>query len=294
MQKQLLNYKGLFGDDHGLLADSFLHHEPLQARSFRYNYEIEEHLHSDLFQLFLITSGGGLLLSSGEKIALESPGVLMIPSNELHGFVFQTEVRGEVFTLLEASMDKMLSTMPSVFSDFDQLQYFSLNTGADSFLELLDLKNRIIREAERADPLKNLSLALLFQLFLLTIYRSKRADKEEMVKSDDRILGHFKQFKKLIKQYGHEGKPVKFYAGEMKLTPVHLNRICQMVVQKTALQVVHERVLAEAKKYLKGTSSSIAEIAYFLGFKDPAHFSKFFKKKAGVPPGAFRKSNDSV
>jgi AraC family transcriptional activator of pobA len=289
MSKQLLNYRGLFGDDLALSEHSFIHHEPLQARSFRYDYEIKEHLHSDLFQLFLITSGGGLLLSSGVKIPLESPCVLIIPSNQLHGFVFQTEVKGEVFTIHESFFEKTIKRAPTVFHQFDQLQYFSLDAGADSFTELLDLKHKIIREKQRSDQATKLSLALLFQLFLLTLYRLRSADQDDPVKSDNRVLSHFARYKKLIKQHGHEGKTVNFYAGEMGITPVHLNRICKTVTQKTALQVIHEQQLVEAKKYLRGTTNTIAEIAYFLGFKDPAHFSKFFKQRVGVPPGLFRR-----
>jgi AraC family transcriptional activator of pobA len=169
------------------------------------------------------------------------------------------------------------------------LQYFPLDAGADSFFELLDLKNKIIREVEQSDKAAKLSVVLLFQLFLLNLYRLRTANEEETVKSDDRILNHFTRFKKLIKQHGHEGKTVKFYAQEMRLTPVHLNRICKTVAQKTALQIIHEQLIIESRKYLSGTTNSIAEIAYFLGFKDPAHFSKFFKKKVGVSPGMFRR-----
>lgn len=289
MDKHFLNYKGLFGDDVALFTGSLVHHEPIQARSLLYDYEITEHLHTDLFQLFLITSGGGLLLSSKVKIPLESPCVLIIPSNRLHGFVFQTEVKGDVFTIHESFIERIIKNAPTLFASFDRLQYFPLDAGADSFFELLDLKNKIIREVQQSDKAAKLSVVLLFQLFLLNLYRLRTADEEETVKSDDRILNHFTRFKKLIKQHGHEGKTIKFYAQEMRLTPVHLNRICKTVAQKTALQLIHEQLIIESRKYLSGTTNSIAEIAYFLGFKDPAHFSKFFKKKVGVSPGVFRR-----
>lgn len=289
MPKQLLNYKGPFGDDFEPFEKSFVHHERLQLRTLLYNYEITEHLHTDLVQLFLITAGGGLLLSSGRKIPLESPCVLIIPINRLHGFVFQSEVKGDVFTIPEVFFEDILKNSPPIFAAFDGLQHFSLDAGAKLFLELLDIKNRIIRELQHLDKATELTLGLLFQLLLVNLYRSRKADRVEPIKTDDRALNHFHTFKKLIKQYRHEGKPVLFYASEMNLTTVHLNRICQAVTQKTALQVVHEQVLLEAKKYLSSTAYSIAEIAYFLGFKDPAHFSKFFKKKTGMTPSAFRK-----
>lgn len=289
MAKPLLNYKGPFGDDFEPFAKSFVHHELLQIRTLLYNYEIREHLHTDLVQLFLITSGGGLLLSSGRKIPLESPCVLIIPSNRLHGFVFQSEVKGDVFTIPATFFETILKKSPSIFAAFDGLQYFSLEPGTALSLELLDIKNRITRELQHLDQVAEFTLSLLFQLFLVNLYRSRNTVRLESIKINDKALNHFRTFKKLIRRFRHEGKPVFFYANEMNLSPVHLNRICQTVAQKTALQVLHEEVLLEAKKYLRGTAYSVAEIAYFLGFKDPAHFSKFFKRREGVTPGTFRK-----
>jgi AraC family transcriptional regulator, transcriptional activator of pobA len=37
------------------------------------------------------------------------------------------------------------------------------------------------------------------------------------------------------------------------------------------------------------TDLDITEIAYQLGFSDPANFGKFFKKQAGMSPLTFRK-----
>jgi len=56
---------------------------------------------------------------------------------------------------------------------------------------------------------------------------------------------------------------------------------------------VLERRLVEAKRLLQFTSLSINEVAAELGFHDIAHFSRFFKAKAGHPPIAWRARNAS-
>jgi AraC family transcriptional activator of pobA len=71
---------------------------------------------------------------------------------------------------------------------------------------------------------------------------------------------------------------------------MHLNRVCKIVVDKSPLQILHELVVAEAKKYLLNTSYSISEISYFLNFNDPAYFTRLFKKNVGVSPSDFRKT----
>jgi AraC-like DNA-binding protein len=47
-------------------------------------------------------------------------------------------------------------------------------------------------------------------------------------------------------------------------------------------------MIREAKALLKHTGWNVAEIAYCLGFEEPAHFHHFFKKQTGITPTAFR------
>jgi len=48
------------------------------------------------------------------------------------------------------------------------------------------------------------------------------------------------------------------------------------------------RIVLEAKRQLRFTSGSVSEIAYALGFDDPAYFTRFFSRRAGLSPRAFR------
>ena len=49
------------------------------------------------------------------------------------------------------------------------------------------------------------------------------------------------------------------------------------------------RRLLEAKRLLLFTIRSVEEIAYEIGFRDPAYFSRFFKRYMGEAPGAYRR-----
>ncbi len=49
----------------------------------------------------------------------------------------------------------------------------------------------------------------------------------------------------------------------------------------------HQRVDA-ARRLLRGSSTPVKEIAFNLGFKQPTHFSAWFKKRTGAFPRAFR------
>ena len=57
---------------------------------------------------------------------------------------------------------------------------------------------------------------------------------------------------------------------------------------RSALGVIHDRVIAEAARDLAFTTLKVKEIGQSLGFDDPAYFSRFFTKSAGLSPRTYR------
>ena len=55
----------------------------------------------------------------------------------------------------------------------------------------------------------------------------------------------------------------------------------------TTTEIISKRIIQEAKILLKQTHWSVADIAYTLGFDDPAHFSNYFKKQTSLAPLTF-------
>ena len=290
MQKQLLRYKGVYGEQQKSFSEDLIDYEPLKRRSKIFNYEITEHLHTDLVQIFLITEGGGLLLSEGKKIGLQAPCALIIPNDALHGFALQSNIQGDVFTFTNTFFENSLKDNQKVFLKLNQLQQFSFSETTEAYKSILQLKGNLIEELATRKVEKQQVVQFLFQLLLLHLYRIEQQQATQIIPTENKTLMYFNTFQKLIKQDIHQTKSIQEYAKALNISPVHLNRICQSLVQKSALQVVHEHLLNEAKKYLLGTSNSIAEISYFLDFNDPSHFSKFFRKMSGMSPRKFRKS----
>ena len=69
----------------------------------------------------------------------------------------------------------------------------------------------------------------------------------------------------------------------------HLNRAIRETTGKTTTEFISERLLQEARILLRHSTWCIAEVAYALGFREPAHFSNFFKKNTGLSPSVFRR-----
>lgn len=80
------------------------------------------------------------------------------------------------------------------------------------------------------------------------------------------------------------------YARLLGVTPDHLTAVALQAKGRPAGELVRARLLLEAKRLLVDTSLNVSEVAYGLGFKDPAYFSRFFRRLTGVAPGEFRES----
>jgi AraC family transcriptional activator of pobA len=79
------------------------------------------------------------------------------------------------------------------------------------------------------------------------------------------------------------------YAATLHVSGSRLNRTCRTLADKSAFEVVQERMLLEARRRLIYISAPVAQLAYELGFQDAAYFCRFFKKHSGVTPTEFRR-----
>ncbi|GAB3996473.1 helix-turn-helix transcriptional regulator [Spirosoma daeguense] len=112
----------------------------------------------------------------------------------------------------------------------------------------------------------------------------------QLTDSDAQLYDRIRQYEELIERQFLTVREVKVYAEEMNLTPNYLNHICKKVLSKTASQLIQERIVIEAQRWLTHTANSIKEIGFQLGFEDPSYFVRFFKKQTGHTPADFRET----
>jgi AraC family transcriptional activator of pobA len=96
------------------------------------------------------------------------------------------------------------------------------------------------------------------------------------------------KFEILLEQYFREEKLPSFYAEKLNITLKHLNRICNEILQKTATEVITDRVVLEIKRMLIDKQLAVNEVAFKVGYEDYSYFSRFFKKQTGMSPTEFR------
>jgi AraC-like DNA-binding protein len=107
-------------------------------------------------------------------------------------------------------------------------------------------------------------------------------------------LQQVRAFSQLLDAHFRAEKSVRYYADRLVLTANHLNVLCRRVVNQTASDLIHERVITEAQRLLAHSSQSVSQIANQLGFEDAPYFTRYFKKYVGQTPEAFRHHQSSL
>lgn len=118
---------------------------------------------------------------------------------------------------------------------------------------------------------------------------SVRVKKEGHVIKDSIESKLFKDFSTLVEFNFTTLHSVTDYAERLGLSPKSLSKHFQKIGTQTPSDFIKERILLEAKRKLIYTDSSVKEIAFGLGFNDPAYFTRFFTKTIGKSPLNFKK-----
>lgn len=125
------------------------------------------------------------------------------------------------------------------------------------------------------------------QVLLLLISRAYQTlvQPTTLVQTTDKIV---LQFAQLIEKHFTEHLSISQYAALLYLSPNYLSEVCKRETNKSAHQLLQDRILLEAKRLLCYSNLSIKEIAYQLNFDDASYFSRFFKKNTQISPAEYR------
>jgi AraC-like DNA-binding protein len=102
-------------------------------------------------------------------------------------------------------------------------------------------------------------------------------------------LDTVRQFNLLVENNYKTMHQVQDYASMMFKSPKTLSNLFLKHSERSPVQVIADRIFLESKRLILYTDKPSAEIGFELGFEEPAHFSRFFKKMAGQTPTAFRR-----
>ncbi len=161
-------------------------------------------------------------------------------------------------------------------------------------LEKFELLYRVfLDEMQTRDSIQEEMLRMLLKRLII---KCTRLAKEQHLNSrtPDSGIELIRKFNILVEQHFREKKSVGEYAEMLHKSSKTLSNLFSKASDQTPLQVIHSRIILEAKRLMVYTDKTIKEISYELGYEEIPYFSRLFKKETGKSPSEFRKSAKMV
>jgi AraC-like DNA-binding protein/quercetin dioxygenase-like cupin family protein len=221
---------------------------------------------------------------SNQQIFFVAPGQVhqVIESEKSVGFVM---VFSNQF-LVENSIPLSFVESLNLFQNYGQSP--PLLPNKEQFDRIEDFAKNILKLFNSDATMKSLSIGSFLKLLFIECNNICAINpiESDIDTSGDNLI---RAFKKAVNNNYKKEHSTTFYANQLYITPDHLNRTFKAKIGKTAKEYIQARIITEAKRLLYFSDLSNKEIAYELGFNEPANFSAFFKKHTQLSPSNFNK-----
>lgn len=143
-------------------------------------------------------------------------------------------------------------------------------------------------ELQEADEVQGEMLRAVLKRLLILCARNYRKSLSETHHLNGEQTDTIRQFNALVEKHFKEHHQVAAYAGLMFKSPKTLSNLFSKFSERSPLQIIHDRLALEGKRLLFYTDKTVREIAFELGFEEPSHFTRLFKKMTGQTPSRIK------
>lgn len=261
--RPVLTRAGLFKGPGGFIIPSHQHFDYELIYSINGKYECEH-------------NGNRFMLNAGEGL-LNCPG-------DWHTDILQNEVSYYAINFVfQPGQEPGQSLFPHSATDKNQLIFHDRDSS------IRPLCDKLLSENKKIDQFSSsIQEALLMEMFW-QIVRLLPKDMVAFEFFEDAEKAKFqKKMELLCQQYIHESLSLKQMAASMKITPRTLTNHCHQLLGISPVKAFTKAKMEHAMQLVSKTDMSIKEISEYLGFANPYHFSKVFKRSYHTPPKSLR------
>lgn len=162
-----------------------------------------------------------------------------------------------------------------------------ISLGGEEIRKFDMLYEVFLDEFKTRDNIQGEMLRMLLKRFVI---KTTRLAKDQLIPKElsDTQVDTIRRFNVLVDMHYKNKRHVSDYAELLFKSPKTLANLFAKYRQKSPLQVIHERLVLEAKRLLLYTDKTSKEIAHELGFDEVASFHKLFKKVVNSSPQQFK------
>lgn len=276
---------GIYGYELPTFDAGFLHYERMEDQLPLHGWNARAHRHEGLDQLIHITQGEGRMILEDQDIPFHAPVLMVVPAGVVHGFVFSRDLRAPIITIARSFLEAAVLGLDTGFAALlSQPQMIDLAPLPRRAAEVRAAFDIIAREYPQQESGRQRVLLAGLHILFTAISRAQGVGQG----GEDHVL--FSAFTRALERDFRQQPQVSDFAGNLGISTARLTQICRQACGRAPQEILHARLLTEAKRMLLYTQHSATAISYMLGFREPAYFNRFFKRLSGMPPGAFRAS----
>ncbi|MFH6564647.1 helix-turn-helix domain-containing protein [Pseudomonas kulmbachensis] len=280
----------LYGDDLAWPTQDLLHCETIPKRSSLHHWEITPHRHVDLAQVLYIYQGHAQIEIEGQVRVVNDATLQFIPPLCVHGFRFSENVDGYVVTMAAPLVARLGVITGLGSSVFENPGDWSVGNDKNHLYAQL---SALSKEYHSSQPGRDVMLQSFIQPVLVWIGRQTIQHRSKSAPSRP---GHelMRRFQRLLDTEFKLQPKLESLAHRLGVSARTLNATCRDWTGESALPLLHQRLLLEAKRQLIYTTMSVAQISDALGFAEPTYFARFFRRLTGKSPREFRAGEERL
>lgn len=229
-----------------------------------------------------------------KKYVMRPNDIFFVSPGQVHQVNHSEDPKGMVilfscdFLAKNYISDTFISNL-NLFSEFGHTPPIQISS--DSAFQLKELVYKIRQLLPKDDPFKFDKIGAYLKLFLIECspysHPPLSENNDQFLQSGGQLI---KNFKSLIETHFKSWHKVADYAKELNISSDYLNNVVKSSMNKTAKELIQQRLILEAKRLGLHTELSSKEIAFQIGFQESSHFSRFFKKEENTSFTQFRQS----
>lgn len=258
-----------------------LHLESLSAHLQAHGRPTALHRYRDLQQLTWVARGEGVCELDGRTARLKGPVVVATPPGVVPLFELSPGAEGLVVLAIGAALEGLVPAedlaalaRPLVIAPPEGAA--GQMAAAFGFLQ---------GEFARPEAGRRSGLRAGYLRIVSLLARAADDARDADLSPDAALVARFRA---LIEERYRQHAALEAYAQALGVSLARLSRACRRATGKAPLALVHERLMLEARRGLTFSVMSVSQLAGSLGFTDAAYFSRFFHKRMGMAPSAYR------
>lgn len=254
---------------------------------------IEKPHRHDFYVTVIFTKGSGIHEIDFQKYDVSEGSLFFLSPGQVHSWELSPDTDGYIFFFSQPYYEiHYVNQKLKNFPFFNSPSFpRKLQLQSTELVDTIRLFEAIQNEHQSQNVMKqSFILSLISQIYIQSVREFSKGDEKTSATSVS-YFKHYQDFENLLEESFTSQKSISFYASQLNISAKHLNRITQTVMQKTASEIITERVILEAKRMLIYLDEGLVEIAFRLGYEEYSYFARMFRKNTGITPSQFIKNH---